>query len=55
MKQKLRQLASGITLTTLLIGLIACQSTSPVKKTRVRAAHSNWVEEHFQTEIVNIG
>ncbi|MGD1808174.1 glycine betaine/L-proline ABC transporter substrate-binding protein ProX [Dapis sp. BLCC M126] len=55
MKQKLRQLPLGITLTTLLIGLIACQSTSPVKKTRVRAAHSNWVEEHFQTEIVNIG
>ncbi len=55
MKQKFRQLALGIILTTFLIALISCQSTSPVKKTRVRAAHSNWVEEHFQTEIVNIG
>jgi len=55
MKQKLRQLALGIILITLSINLIACQSTSPVKKTKVRAAHSNWVEEHFQTEIVNIG
>lgn len=55
MKQQLRQLALGITLTILLIGLIACQSTSSVKKTKVRAAHSNWIEEHFQTEIVNIG
>ncbi len=55
MKQKLRQLALKITLTTVLIGLIACQSTSSVKKTKIRAAHSNWVEEHFQTEIVNIG
>lgn len=55
MKQKLRQLALEITLTTLLIGLIACQSNLSVKKTRVRAAHSNWIEEHFQTEIVNIG
>ncbi len=55
MKQKLRQFTLGITLTTLLISLIACQSTSSVKKTKIRAAHSNWVEEHFQTEIVNIG
>ncbi|NES06304.1 MAG: glycine betaine/L-proline ABC transporter substrate-binding protein ProX [Okeania sp. SIO2F4] len=55
MKQQLRQFSLGIILITLLIGVIACQSTSSVKKTKVRAAHSNWVEEHFQTEIVNIG
>ncbi len=55
MKQQLRQLTLGITMTALLIGVIACQSTSPVKKTRVSSAHSNWIEEHFQTEIVNIG
>ncbi|NET28380.1 glycine betaine/L-proline ABC transporter substrate-binding protein ProX [Okeania sp. SIO1I7] len=55
MKEKFRELALGITLTTLFIGLIACQSNSSVKKTKVRAAHSNWIEEHFQTEIVNIG
>lgn len=37
----------------LVIGLISCQPTSPVKK--IRSAHSNWIEEHFQTEIINIG
>ena len=55
MKQKLRQFTLGIILTTLLISVIACKSTSSVKKTKVSAAHSNWIEEHFQTEIVNIG
>ncbi|NER22246.1 MAG: glycine betaine/L-proline ABC transporter substrate-binding protein ProX [Symploca sp. SIO1C2] len=55
MKRQLRQLTLGITGTFLLLGLIACQSTSPTKKTKVRAAHSNWTEEHFQTAIVNIG
>ncbi|NEP56636.1 MAG: glycine betaine/L-proline ABC transporter substrate-binding protein ProX [Symploca sp. SIO2G7] len=55
MVRQLRQLTLGMTLTAMLIGLIACESTSPVKKTRVRSAHTNWIEEHFQTEIVNIG
>ena len=55
MVRQLRKLAWGTILTGMLIGFIACQSTSPVKKTIVRSAHSNWIEEHFQTEIVNIG
>lgn len=56
-----------IAIVTLLMGLIACQSVpeSDTKSTekkgmpgegvRVRSAHSNWIEEHFQTAIVNLG
>ena len=47
----------------LLTGLIACQPTSNFSdsnnnepsKVTLRTAHSNWIEEHFQTEIVKIG
>ena len=43
--------------------LIACQATPPsqdntsqsTEKITLRTAHSNWIEEHFQTEIVKIG
>lgn len=43
--------------------LIACQTTPPsedntsqsTQKVTVRTAHSSWIEEHFQTEIVKIG
>ena len=45
------------------MGLTACQSTSKSTEDspsinqgiRIRSAHSNWIEEHFQTAIVNIG
>ncbi|NEP66081.1 MULTISPECIES: glycine betaine/L-proline ABC transporter substrate-binding protein ProX [Moorena] len=53
-RQLIKQLTLGITLTA-LIGLSACESTSSGKTTKVRSAHSNWIEEQFQTEIVNIG
>ncbi|EGJ30053.1 ABC-type proline/glycine betaine transport system, periplasmic component [Moorena producens 3L] len=55
MKRQVRQLTLGMTLIALLLGSVACESTSSVKKTKVRSAHSNWVEEQFQTQIVNIG
>ncbi|MDJ0728890.1 MAG: glycine betaine/L-proline ABC transporter substrate-binding protein ProX [Crocosphaera sp.] len=43
--------------------LMACQQTPPspdettesTEKVTLRTAHSNWIEEHFQTEIVKIG
>ena len=43
--------------------LMACQptpqaedkTTESTQKVTVRTAHSNWIEEHFQTEIVRIG
>ena len=50
---QLRQLILRMTQAALVVGVIACQPTSPVKK--IRSAHSNWIEEHFQTEITNIG
>ena len=53
MKQALRKLTSRMTLTAILIGIMSCQPTSPVKK--IRSAHSNWIEEYFQLEITNIG
>ncbi|NEO81369.1 glycine betaine/L-proline ABC transporter substrate-binding protein ProX [Moorena sp. SIO4G3] len=55
MKRQLRQLTLGMTLIACLMGSVACESTSSGKKTKVRSAHSNWVEEQFQTQIVNIG
>ncbi|AOY82678.1 glycine betaine/L-proline ABC transporter substrate-binding protein ProX [Moorena producens JHB] len=55
MKRQLRQLTLGMTLIACLMGSIACESTSSGKTTKVRSAHSNWIEEQFQTEIVNIG
>ena len=51
--------------TILLVGLIGCNSSSettpteivtePEKASPIRSAHSSWIEEKFQTEIVNIG
>ena len=53
----------GTALCAVLTGLIACQpasqstdnDTSPGQGVSIRSAHSSWVEEQFQTEIVNIG
>ncbi|NEO98429.1 MAG: glycine betaine/L-proline ABC transporter substrate-binding protein ProX [Symploca sp. SIO2E9] len=57
----------GRALATLLIGLIACQSVPesttksieaqglPGEGVKISSAHSNWIEEHFQTAIVNLG
>ncbi len=63
MKQ-LSKFRSKILLPILLTSfVIACQQTPPsednttesTEKVTVRTAHSNWIEEHFQTEIVKIG
>ncbi len=49
---------------SLSICLNACETTLTSSKSdqtltsqaiSIRSGHSNWVEEHFQTEIVNIG
>jgi len=43
-------------LLAIAFGLIACPSNSnSTIETSVRSAHSSWVEESFQTEVVNIG
>ena len=68
MNQLAQKLNLGIITTTLLLGLIACQQTSqsntdsapgdkslPGQGVSIRSAHSTWIEEKFQTEIVNIG
>lgn len=49
---------------SLLLGLTACQTTSestggsealPPEEVTIRSGHSSWVEESFQTQVVNIG
>lgn len=50
-------------LAIIFTGLVACQpapqstenDTSPGQGVRIRSAYSSWIEESFQTEIVNIG
>ena len=63
-KQNLKKLVLGIVLMSLSICLTACDKTLPSSKSdqtlpsqaiSIRSGHSNWIEEHFQTEIVNIG
>ncbi len=65
----MKQLTVGLVVASLLISISACQTTPqsttestqstqtvlPGKGVTARSAHSNWIEEHFQTEIVNIG
>ena len=62
-KISFRNISLKIVSIILLAGLAACQST-PQSSTNtdgkpsqvtLRPAHSSWVEEHFQTEIVKIG
>ncbi|MGK7876638.1 MAG: glycine betaine/L-proline ABC transporter substrate-binding protein ProX [Xenococcaceae cyanobacterium] len=61
--QPSRKLILVTALAALLTGLIACQpapqstenNRSPGQGVSIRSAHSNWIEEYFQTEIVNIG
>ncbi len=65
----MKQITVGLVVASLLISISACQTTPqsttestqstqtvlPGKGVTARSAHSNWIEEHFQTEIVNIG
>ncbi|MDJ1181536.1 glycine betaine/L-proline ABC transporter substrate-binding protein ProX [Roseofilum sp. BLCC_M91] len=52
------------TLISLMMGLISCQPTQqsshsssnlPPEEVTIRSAHTTWIEESFQTTIVNIG
>jgi len=58
--QQLLKLSFNSALILLLSSLTACQpasesSNSSKSQATLRTAHSNWIEEHFQTEIVKIG
>ena len=60
--QTSRKLIFIAALSSVLTGLIACQPASQSNNDRssgqavnIRSAHSSWIEESFQTEIVNIG
>ena len=58
--QQLLKLSFNSTLILLLSSLTACQpasesSNGSKSQGTLRTAHSNWIEEHFQTEIVKIG
>ncbi|MGD1714008.1 glycine betaine/L-proline ABC transporter substrate-binding protein ProX [Dapis sp. BLCC M172] len=56
MKQKYLKTILGTILTSLLIIFTSCQQVSNSKTVIIRTAYnSGWIEELFQTEIVNIG
>lgn len=61
MNEKISMLKSRLipTILSLMIGLIACQPTQRTNENAepvtIRAAHSGFVEESFQTEVVNLG
>lgn len=55
MKQKSCKIILGTILTSLLIVFTSCQQAPNSQTVNIRSAHSNWIEESFQTEIVNIG
>ena len=61
----MRSTVSSVTVMVLCMSIVSCQPIPPSRATstqpsslsdvRIRSAHSNWIEEKFQTEIVNIG
>ncbi len=61
--KKFSQLSLKIAAIFLLTGIFACESapqstesgSESTSQVTLRTAHSSWVEEHFQTEIVKIG
>lgn len=61
--KQLSQCGFNIISVILLSSLFACQSTAPSStntsdepsQVTLRTAHSSWIEEHFQTEIIKIG
>ncbi len=55
MKQKYLKIILGTILTNLLIIFTSCQQVPNSKIVTIRSANSTWIEESFQTEIVNIG
>ncbi|NES72469.1 MAG: proline/glycine betaine ABC transporter substrate-binding protein ProX, partial [Okeania sp. SIO2D1] len=54
MKQKLLKIILVTIFTSLLIIFTSCQKTPPGIVT-IRSANSTWIQELFQTEVVNIG
>ena len=44
---------------SLLVGISSCENESnqsrPLEEVTIRSAHSSWVEESFQTQVVNLG
>jgi len=55
MKQKYLKIILGAILTSLLIIFSSCQQIPNSQTITIRSAHSTWIEESFQTNIVNIG
>ena len=55
MKQKSLKIILGTILISLLIIFTSCQQIPKSQTVIIRSAHSNWIEESFQTNIVNIG
>ncbi|MDJ0553293.1 MAG: glycine betaine/L-proline ABC transporter substrate-binding protein ProX [Microcoleaceae cyanobacterium MO_207.B10] len=55
MKQKSLKIILGAVLTSFLIIFTSCQQVPNSQTVTIRTAHSNWIEESFQTNIVNIG
>ncbi|NET40901.1 glycine betaine/L-proline ABC transporter substrate-binding protein ProX [Okeania sp. SIO2B3] len=55
MKQKYLKTVLGTILTSLLIIFTSCQKVSDSETVTIRSANSTWIQELFQTEVVNIG
>ncbi|NEQ40105.1 MAG: glycine betaine/L-proline ABC transporter substrate-binding protein ProX [Okeania sp. SIO3I5] len=55
MKRKSLKIILGTILTSLLIIFSSCQPVPNSETVTIRTAYSTWVEESFQTNIVNIG
>ena len=54
MKQKYIKTVLGTILTSLLIIVTSCQQIPDAKTVTIRSANSTWIQELFQTEVVNI-
>ncbi len=55
MKQKSLKIILGAILTSVLIIFTSCQQAPTSQTVTIRSANSSWIEELFQTYIVNIG
>ncbi|MEM1172456.1 MAG: glycine betaine/L-proline ABC transporter substrate-binding protein ProX [Cyanobacteria bacterium P01_H01_bin.35] len=55
MKNRSLKIILGTILTSLLIIFTSCQQVPNSQTVTIRTAHSKWIEESFQTNIVNIG
>ncbi len=55
MKQKSLKIILGAILTSLLIIFTSCQQAPTSQTVTIRSANSTWIQELFQTEVVNIG